>query len=149
MDNAKKFKKDAKILGINIQEFVTNGKELIIGMKRDPQFGPLLMFGLGGIEIIKDVSFRLAPLKELGALHTIESTKACKLLLGVRGEKPSDIRSIVECLERMSQLIINSPEIQEIDINPLLVFEQGISKIIYLRNLFSIEFSHKGTSLSS
>ena len=69
MDNAKKFKKDAKILGVNIQEFVTNGKELIIGMKRDPQFGPLLMFGLGGIyvEIIKDISFRLAPLKELGA----------------------------------------------------------------------------------
>ena len=127
MDNAKKFKKDAKILGVNIQEFVTNGKEMIIGMKRDPQFGPLLMFGLGGIyvEIIKDVSFRLAPLKELGALHMIESTKAGKLLLGVRGEKPSDIRSIVECLERMSQLVIDFPEIQEIDINPLLVFEQG------------------------
>ncbi|MGA9150764.1 MAG: acetate--CoA ligase family protein [Candidatus Nitrosopolaris sp.] len=127
MDNAKKFKKDTKILGVNIQEFVANGKEMIIGMKRDPQFGPLLMFGLGGIyvEIIKDVSFRLAPLKELGALHMIESTKAGKLLLGVRGEKPSDIRSIVECLERMSQLVIDFPEIQEIDINPLLVFEQG------------------------
>jgi acetate---CoA ligase (ADP-forming) len=70
----------AKILGVNIQEFVTNGKEMIIGMKRDPQFGPLLMFGLGVIyvEIIKDVSFRLAPLKELGALHMIESTKADK-----------------------------------------------------------------------
>jgi acyl-CoA synthetase (NDP forming) len=73
---------DAKIVGINIQEFVTNGKEMIIGMKRDPQFGPLLMFGLGGIyvEILRDVSFRLAPLKELGALHMIESTKASKLL---------------------------------------------------------------------
>jgi acyl-CoA synthetase (NDP forming) len=100
---------------------------MIIGMKRDPQFGPLLMFGLGGIyvEIIKDVSFRLAPLKELGALHMIESTKADKLLLGVRGEKPSDIQSIVECLERMSQLVIDFAEIQEIDINPLLVFEHG------------------------
>jgi len=127
MDNTKKFKKDAKILGVNIQELVTNGKEMIIGMKRDPQFGALLMFGFGGIyvEIIKDVSFRLAPLKELGALHMIESTKAGKLLLGVRGEKPSDIQSIVECLERMSQLVIDFPEIQEIDINPLLVFEQG------------------------
>lgn len=127
MDYTKKFKKDAKILGVNIQELVTNGKEMIIGMKRDPQFGALLMFGFGGIyvEIIKDVSFRLAPLKELGALHMIESTKAGKLLLGVRGEKPSDIQSIVECLERMSQLVIDFPEIQEIDINPLLVFEQG------------------------
>jgi len=109
-------------------------------MKRDPQFGPLLMFGLGGIyvEIIKDISFRLAPLKELGALHMIESTKAGKLFLGVRGEKPSDIQSIVECLERMSQLVIDFPEIQEIDINPLLVLEQGKgSKVVDARMVIS------------
>jgi acetyl coenzyme A synthetase (ADP forming)-like protein len=141
MENVKRSKgDDAKILGINIQEFVTNGKEMIIGMKRDPQFGPLLMFGLGGIyvEILRDVSFRLAPLKELGALHMIESTKASKLLSGIRGEKPSDIKSIVEYLERMSQLVMDFSEIQEIDINPLLVFEQGKgSKVVDARIVIS------------
>ena len=127
MQNVRQAKADAKIVGINIQEFIRNGKEVIIGMKRDPQFGPLLMFGLGGIyvEIFRDVSFRLAPIKELGALHMIESTKVSKILLGARGERPSDIESIVECLERMSQLVIDFSEIQEIEINPLLVFEQG------------------------
>jgi acetyl coenzyme A synthetase (ADP forming)-like protein len=115
------------ITGINIQEFIEGGKETILGMKRDPQFGPLLMFGLGGIyvEVFKDVSFRLAPIKELGARNMIESTKAYKLLSGVRGEKPSDIESIIECLQRLSQLVIDFPEIQEIDINPLLVFQHG------------------------
>lgn len=87
------------------------------------------MFGSGGIyvEVIKDVSFRLAPIRELSAHHMIESTKANKLLLGVRGEKPSDIVPVVECLQRISQLSVDFPEIQELDINPLLVFQQGKS----------------------
>jgi acyl-CoA synthetase (NDP forming) len=116
-----------KINRVIIQEFITSGKETIIGMKRDAQFGPLLMFGLGGIyvQVFKDVSFRLAPINELSAWHMIESTKASKLLYGVRGEKPSDIESIIESLQRLSQLVMDFPEIQEIDINPLLVFEQG------------------------
>ena len=91
------------MIGVNVQDS-TNGKDMIIGMKRDPQFGPLLMFELAGIyvEILRDISFRLAPIKELDALHMIQSTKASKLLGGVRGDKPSDIRSIVEYLERTS-----------------------------------------------
>ncbi len=127
MESVKRARPDARILGINVQEFMKNGKETIIGMKRDPQFGPLLMFGLGGIYvgIFKDVSFRLAPIKELSAYNMIESTKASKILSGVRGEKPSDIKSIVECLQRLSQLVTDFPEIQELDVNPLLVFEQG------------------------
>jgi 4-hydroxybutyrate---CoA ligase (ADP-forming) len=141
IDNAKRSKGDTKILvGVNVQEFVANGKEMIIGMKRDPQFGPLLMFGLGGIyvQVFRDISFRLAPIKELSARHMIESTKASKLLLGVRGEKPSDIESIVESLQRMSQLVMDFSEIQEIDINPLLVFEQGKgSKVIDARIVIS------------
>jgi acyl-CoA synthetase (NDP forming) len=114
-------------IGINIQEFIEGGKEIILGMKRDPQFGPLLMFGLGGIyvEVIRDVSFRLAPIKELSARNMIESTKAYKLLSGVRGEEPSNIESIIESLQRISQLVMDFPEIQEIDINPLLVFQRG------------------------
>jgi 4-hydroxybutyryl-CoA synthetase (ADP-forming) len=85
------------------------------------------MFGLGGIyvEIFKDISFRLAPIKELGARNMIESTKVNKLLSGARGERPSDIDSIIECMERLSQLVTDFSEIQEIDINPLLVFEQA------------------------
>jgi acyl-CoA synthetase (NDP forming) len=125
--NVRNDNSQARLIGIHIEEFIKTGKEVIIGMKRDPQFGPLIMFGSGGIyvEVFKDVSFRLAPIKELGARHMIESTKANKLLQGTRGEKPSDIDSIVECLERVSQLVIDFPEIQELDINPLLVFEQG------------------------
>jgi acetyl coenzyme A synthetase (ADP forming)-like protein len=127
MQNVRHAKANAKIAGINVEEFVKCGKEVIIGMKRDPQFGPLLMFGLGGIyvEIFKDISFRLAPIKELGARNMIESTKVNKLLSGARGERPSDIDSIIECMERLSQLVTDFSEIQEIDINPLLVFEQG------------------------
>jgi acyl-CoA synthetase (NDP forming) len=126
MHNVELAQSDLKknVTGINIQEFIEGGKEVILGMKRDPQFGPLLMFGSGGIyvEVFRDVSFRLAPIKELSARNMIESTKAYKLLSGVRGEKPYDIDSIVECLQRLSQLVIDFPEIQEIDINPLLVF---------------------------
>lgn len=128
MHNVKLTQGDLKNkVGINIQEFIEGGKETILGMKRDPQFGPLLMFGLGGIyvEVFKDVSFRLAPIKELGARNMIESTRAYKLLSGVRGENPSDIESIIESLQRLSQLVMDFPEIQEIDINPLLVFQQG------------------------
>jgi acetyl coenzyme A synthetase (ADP forming)-like protein len=118
---------NARIIGFHIEEFIKSGKEVIIGIKHDPQFGPLIMFGSGGIyvEVFKDVSFRLAPIRELSAHHMIESTKANKLLSGIRGEKPSDIDSVVECLQRVSQLAIDFPEIQELDINPLLVFEQG------------------------
>jgi acyl-CoA synthetase (NDP forming) len=129
IENVKQKSKNGnmKINRVIIQEFITSGKETIIGMKRDAQFGPLLMFGLGGIyvQVFKDVSFRLAPINELSARHMIESTKASKLLYGVRGEKPSDIESIIESLQRLSQLVMDFPEIQEIDINPLLVFEQG------------------------
>jgi acyl-CoA synthetase (NDP forming) len=140
MQNIRQAKGDASIVGINIQEFIRNGKEVIIGMKRDPQFGPLLMFGLGGIyvEIFRDVSFRLVPIKELGARHMIDSTKVSKILLGVRGDPPSDIESIVECLERMSQLVTDFSEIQEIEINPLIVFEQGMGcKVLDARIVIS------------
>jgi len=86
-----------------------------------------LMFGLGGtyVEIFKDVTFRLAPIRELGAYRMIESIRSHKILEGVRGEKPSDIKSIVETLERLSQLVTEIDDIAELDINPLLVFEEG------------------------
>jgi acyl-CoA synthetase (NDP forming) len=106
---------------------VRGGKETILGMKRDPQFGGLLMFGLGGIyvEVFRDVTFRIAPIRELSAKHMIEGIKGIKLLRGFRGEPPSDIDAIATSLRRLSQLVIDFPEIGEMDINPLIVLPSG------------------------
>ena len=103
------------------------GREVILGLKRDAQFGPILMFGLGGtyVEILKDVTFRIAPIRELGAYNMIHAIKTYKILEGVRGEKPADLAKMEECLERLSQLAVECPEIMELDINPLLVYEKG------------------------
>lgn len=127
MDNAKRYKTDAKIKGVLVQEMVKSAKETILGAKRDPLFGPLVMFGLGGIyvEVLKDVVFRLAPIEEQEAARMVESIKTIKLLKGVRGEKPSDLKAVVDSLLRLSQLVTEFPEIEEFDINPLLVLEEG------------------------
>jgi 4-hydroxybutyryl-CoA synthetase (ADP-forming) len=127
IENAKKYNVDANIKGVLVQEMITSAKEVILGAKHDPLFGPLIMFGLGGIyvEVLKDVVFRLAPLSEDDAKKMVESIKAIKMLKGVRGEKPADLEAIVESLERLSQLIIDFPEIKEFDMNPLLVLPEG------------------------
>lgn len=127
IDSAKKNKPDAKIWGVEIQEMLEKGIEVIIGSKRDHQFGPIIMFGLGGIyvDVLKDVTFRLAPVKELGALKMIQSIKTYKILEGIRGGFPRDIDSIVDCIERISQLVTDFNNIEELDINPLIVFEKG------------------------
>ena len=117
----------ADVWGVSVQEMVRGGKEVILGMFRDMQFGPLIMFGLGGIyvEVLKDVSFRTAPLTVDDANEMIREIRAFPLLRGVRGEKPSDIDAIVDGLLRLSQLVTMFPDILEMDINPLVVFEQG------------------------
>jgi 4-hydroxybutyryl-CoA synthetase (ADP-forming) len=127
MENSKKYRINADIKGVLVQEMIKSAKEIILGAKMDPLFGPLLMFGLGGIyvEVLKDVVFRLAPVDEKEAIRMVDSIKAVKLLKGVRGEKPSDIQSIAESLQRLSQLITDFPEIEELDMNPLLVLEEG------------------------
>lgn len=113
--------------GIQVQELIKGGKETILGVTTDPQFGPLIMFGLGGIyvEVLKDVSFRVHPLTDLDAKEMIRSIQGYKLLKGVRGEEPVDTDLIEEYLLRLSQLISDFPEIEQLDINPLLVFEKG------------------------
>jgi acetyl coenzyme A synthetase (ADP forming)-like protein len=120
-------KQEVNIWGVFVQEMVRNGKETILGMKRDPHFGPLLMFGLGGIyvEVFRDVIFRIAPIRELGAWHMIEGIKGIQLLRGFRGEPPSDLEAISQSLSRLSQLVIDFPEIEEMDINPLIVLPAG------------------------
>jgi len=118
---------DAPIQGVMVQEMVTGGKEVILGMSRDPQFGPLLMFGLGGIyvEVLKDVTFRVAPITARDAEEMIREIRSFPLLLGVRGEKPADLEALVEGLQRLSQLAMELPEVLEMDINPLMVRPAG------------------------
>jgi len=120
---AQRYLPEAEIWGCLVQQMVTEGKEVILGMSRDPQFGPLLMFGLGGIyvEVLKDVSFRVAPISERQARQMLGEVRSYPLLAGVRGEKPADTDAIVESLLRLSQLVTDFPEIMEMDINPLKV----------------------------
>ncbi len=118
---------DVEIWGVLIQKMLDPGKEVILGVTRDQRFGPVLMFGLGGIytETLKDVSFRLAPIRENVADEMIHDIRAIKLLQGVRGEPPSDLAAVAECLLRLSQLVTEHPRISELDINPLLVYPRG------------------------
>ncbi|HEX6280729.1 MAG TPA: acetate--CoA ligase family protein [Nitrososphaera sp.] len=126
-ENALKYKSDARIKGVLVQEMVKSAKETILGASQDPTFGPVIMFGLGGIyvEVLKDVVFRIVPIDEQEAINMVESIKTIKLLKGVRGEKSSDLRAIADSLQRLSQLVVDFPEIKEFDINPLLVLEAG------------------------
>jgi len=125
-------KPDAEIWGVLVQQMAPRGTETIIGMKRDRSFGPLIMFGLGGVlvEILKDVMFRVAPLNTLSVDSMVTGIKAYRLLQGFRGEAPRDVEKIKECLERLSQLVTDFPEFEEIDINPLLVYEQGKGALV-------------------
>jgi len=113
--------------GFLVQEFVRGGKECILGLQRDKRFGPLLLFGLGGIyvEYLKDVAWGLAPITDADAARMVRSIRTYPLLQGVRGEPPSDIRALEEALLRLSQLVGDHPHIHEIDLNPVLVGEAG------------------------
>jgi acetyltransferase len=114
---------EAEIWGVSIQQMVTQGKEVIMGMSRDPQFGPMIMFGLGGIyvEVLKDVTFRIAPLTERDAREMQSEIRSAKLLTGARGEKSVDMDALADAMLRLSQLVTDFPEILEMDINPLKV----------------------------
>ena len=120
---------DADIWGVYVQKFISEpgGLEVILGMHREPHFGPLLMFGLGGVyvEVLKDVTFRIAPVRELGAYRMLREIRARALLDGYRGQPPRDVKAIAECIMRLSQLAVEMEEIAELDINPLLVMESG------------------------
>jgi len=122
---------DADILGVLVQEMCGKGKEVILGMHRDPDFGPMMMFGMGGtmVEVLQDVSFYLAPLTHNEAKEMLVNTRTYKMLKGVRGEKGVDIDAIAEGLQRLSQLVTEFPQIQEMDINPYVVGRSGITPI--------------------
>ena len=125
--NAVAYDPSARIDGVLVQQMVRGGTEVIVGMSRDPQFGPLIMFGLGGVyvELLKDVAFRVAPLTAGQAREMIDGIRASRILKGFRGQEPSDLDAVVDCILRVSQLAVRYPELSECDVNPLVVFPKG------------------------
>lgn len=128
----KKYAPDAIIDGVYVEKMADTGLEVILGMTRDPQFGPMLMFGLGGIfvEVMKDVTFHLAPITESEAIQMLKSTRSYEMLKGKRGQKEVDIPAIAAGLQRISQLTTDFPQITELDINPMIVGEVGSEPIV-------------------
>jgi acetyltransferase len=122
----------ARILGVYTERMAPRGTEVILGMTRDPQFGPMLMFGLGGIfvEVMKDVTFHLAPITAEEALQMLVGTRSYKLLTGARGRSGVDLQAIANCLQRISQLVTDFPQIAEMDINPLIVGDLGAEPVV-------------------
>ncbi|RXA20852.1 acetyl-CoA synthetase [Methanosarcina sp. MSH10X1] len=127
MESISKKMPDASLEGVQLQPMLSGGREVILGMVRDPTFGPVLMFGLGGVyvEILKDVRFAIAPVDEREARELITGIKTYPLLAGVRGAKPSDINALVDVILRVSKFVCDFPAIEEFEINPLMVFEEG------------------------
>jgi acyl-CoA synthetase (NDP forming) len=125
--SVKKHYPKAKIDGISVQQMAKPGTEIIIGMTKDAQFGPVLMFGLGGIlvEILKDVSFRIVPLTAYDAKEMIREIKGYKLLEGYRGQDPADIKTLEKLLVNLSKFIEKHPEIKELDLNPVFAYKKG------------------------
>ena len=140
ISKAIKYKKKAKISGVIVYHMVPQGTEIIIGMMKDPHFGPVIMFGLGGIfvEVLKDISFRILPIEEIDAREMIAEIKGYEILKGARGNPPRDIRAIKEVLMKVSKLTMENPEINEIDLNPIFVFEKGL-QVVDARMILSHE----------
>jgi acetyltransferase len=126
--NARKYKRDAKILGVLVQEMVGEGHQCIIGSKNDPQFGPVLMFGLGGIfvELLKDVSFRIIPITRKDAKEMISEIKGYPILNGARGQKPVNFVALENALLKVSAMVWKEKKLEELDINPLFVGPKGV-----------------------
>jgi len=127
LKNVKAHVPDAEITGILVQEMAPNGTEVIIGSTNDPTFGPTIMFGLGGIfvEILKDVSFRIVPITKTDAEEMVKEIKAYKILEGARGMPKADQETIVNTILATSKMLEECPEIKELDMNPVLVYEKG------------------------
>ncbi|WP_276250788.1 acetate--CoA ligase alpha subunit [Haloarcula rara] len=130
---ARNYQSDATILGVQVQEMVDleTGTETILGMNRDPQFGPLLLFGLGGIfvEVLEDTTVRVAPVSEPEASAMLDDIESAPLLQGARGREPVDRAGLVETVQRLSQLVTDFPAIVELDINPLVATPDGVTAV--------------------
>ncbi|MGA2309392.1 MAG: acetate--CoA ligase family protein [Candidatus Bathyarchaeia archaeon] len=131
LQNVKKHDSKAKIVGVLVQEMAPPSTEVIVGAIKDPQFGPAIMFGLGGVfvEVLKDVTFRVAPITEDDACEMISEVKAYPLLKGYRNTPPADIDAITKILLSTSRLVTDHMEIKELDLNPVIVYEKGAKTV--------------------
>lgn len=127
MTSARAAEPTAQILGVSVQQMAKQGTEVIVGMTTDPQFGPVMMFGLGGImvEVLKDVSFRLVPLEDKDATQMIDEIKGRPVLQGVRGQPPADIEALKSTILKVSQFVEKNPEVRELDLNPVFAYPDG------------------------
>ena len=131
MKNAREYSADARINGVLLTPMLPEGTEMIIGAIRDAQFGPCVMVGFGGIfvEVLKDVNFKMAPVSRVEARDMVEKLKLFPVLDGIRGRAKLDVDAVVEVIMRISRLIVENEDIKEIDVNPIRVYEQGISAL--------------------
>jgi acetyl-CoA synthetase (ADP-forming) len=131
LENVKKYNANAKIVGVLVQEMAPQSTETIVGAIKDPQFGQTVMFGLGGIfvEILKDVSFRIAPITADDAKDMITELKAYPLLNGYRNTPPADIDALINVLCNTSRLVMDQPEIKELDLNPVIAYQKGAKTV--------------------
>mgnify|MGYP005864687351 CR=1 FL=1 len=127
VNNARRAVPDATIEGVAVQRMAKAGIEVIIGMTKDPQFGPVLMFGLGGVlvEVLKDVAFRIVPLAARDATQMIREIKGYPLLAGYRGQPPCDVGALEQMLLKLSEFVDAHPEIAELDLNPVFAYPDG------------------------
>ena len=147
METVRKHSPSARLEGILMEAMARGGVEVILGATRDPRFGPICMFGLGGtfVEAMRDVTFRIAPMWESSAENMITSIKAYRILRGVRGIPPSDIKAIKDCILRLSQLVNEHPEIAELDINPLIVYPEGQGCVVADSRMLLVRPDESGT----
>ncbi|MEM3403308.1 MAG: acetate--CoA ligase family protein [Nitrososphaeria archaeon] len=131
MDSVEKNAPNAKIVGVLVVKMAPKSVEVVIGMLRDPTFGPTVMFGLGGvlIEIMKDVVFRIAPVDKKEALEMIKKVKGFPLLSGFRGSKPLDLESLADLISNVSKIAVENPLIDQMDLNPVIVYERGLAVV--------------------
>jgi len=127
----KRQQSDARIEGVAVQKMARPGIEVIIGMSKDPQFGPVLMFGLGGVlvEVLKDVAFRIVPLEPRDARQMIREIKGFAVLQGFRGQEPADLEALEQLILKLSAFVEAHPEIEELDLNPVFAYKDGATAV--------------------
>jgi len=141
INNARTYKPDAKILGVTIQEYLPPAREVIVGALQDPSFGPTVMFGLGGVwvEVLEDISFRLAPLSAEDAREMIQEIKGYPVLAGIRGTPPADVGALIDIIQKIGQIAHEFSEITEMDLNPIFAFDNGKGAVVADARIILVE----------